>query len=147
MTRWLIPFALLMSLTDAVDADEAEDVMAVAESWLAEANAADATAIVPRYHPAETSFGPRGDLLTESIHTMEYTAAVFESGFRTALQWRHAKAQVFGNSAVVTGYLAGTITFPNGNVAADTWRTSLMWVREDSAWKLVHFHASSLLPD
>ena len=150
MTRWMIQFTLLMAsvtLTSAVAADEVEDVKAATENWLSALNAGDVTALLPYYHSEETSFGGLGDLLTEGIHTKEFMTAFFESGFKTDLQWRHMKVKVFGKAAVVTGYLTGTVTLPGGTVLPDSWRSSVMWVQQEGEWKIVHFHASELLPE
>ena len=149
MTRWMIQFTLLMgsvALTSAVAADEAGDVKAATEGWISALNAANVSALLPYYQSEETSFGGLGDLLTEGVHTKEFMTAFFESGFKTDLQWRHLKVKVFGKAAVVTGYLAGAVTLPGGTVLEDSWRTSVMWVQEEGSWKIVHFHASYLLP-
>ncbi len=148
MTHRIIQSLVLSSilLTSSV-ADETDNVTAATQAWFAALNAQDVATLVPYYHAEETSFGGLGDLLTEGFHTEEAMAALFAAGFKTDLQWRHMKVQVFGDAAVVTGYLAGAATLPGGEVVADTWRTSVMWVRDEGAWKVVHFHASPLLPD
>ena len=150
MTRWMIRFVLLLgsvALTSAVAADEADDVKAATEAWLSDLNAQNVTAYVAYYHPEETSYGGLGDLLTEGIHTKEFMTVFFEAGFKTDLQWRHLKVKVFGKAAIVTGYLAGAVTLPGGKGLEDSWRTSVMWVQEEGKWKIVHFHASELLPE
>ena len=149
MTRWKIQLTLLVGsfvLTSAVVADEIKDVKAATESWISALNAMNMPVLLPHYHSEETSFGGLGDLLAESIHTEAYMMALFDSGFKTDLQWRHMKVKVFGKSAIVTGYLTGAVTLPGGNVLQDSWRTSLMWFQEAGKWKIVHFHASFLLP-
>ena len=130
-----------------VAADDVTDVRAAAEDWVAALNAGDAVALAPYYHAEETSFGGGpGDLLTEGTHTEAKMSAMFESGFKPDLQWRHLTVNVFGKAAVLTGYLAGSVTLPDGTVLQNSWRTSVMWIHQGDSWQVVHFHASTLLP-
>ena len=77
---------------------------------------------------------------------MEVMTALYEAGFRTDLRRRHLSAKVVGNTGVATGYLTGAVTMRGGaKPVEDTWRTSIVWVRVDSGWKIIHFHASGLL--
>ena len=47
----------------------------------------------------------------------------------------------------VAGKPCSAVTLPGGTVIEDSWRTSVMWVQEEGNWKIVHFHASELLPE
>jgi ketosteroid isomerase-like protein len=56
----------------------------------------------------------------------------------------HFNAQIYGDVAVATFYLVGTIT--NGdNVKNGTWRVSAVWVKEGNEWKEAHHHESPLM--
>ena len=125
-------------------ADDGADVGAAAEAWITAVNAGDVANLIPLYHADETSFGGFGGLLSEGVHTEDEMSALFESGFKTDLKWRHVAVKVFGKAAVVTGYLAGSATLPGGTVVQNSWRTSMMWVHDGEAWQIVHFHASTL---
>ena len=146
--RRVVRFALfvgVLALSGVTHASDVDDVKAAAEGWLSDANAQRAKSLVARYHPEETSYGGFGELLSEGVHTVDMMTAFYEAGFKTNLQWRHLDATVVENTGVSTGYLTGSVTMPGGKLVENTWRTSIVWIREAGTWKLVHFHASVLL--
>ncbi len=151
MIRRMIQLALCMgglALTTTAGAADVDDVKSATEGWLTDANTQNVASFVARYHPEETSYGGFGELLSDGAHTMEAMTGFYEAGFRTDLQWRHLDAKVIGNTGIATGYLTGAVTMPGEKKPVkDTWRTSVVWVRDGEAWKIVHFHASELLPE
>ena len=54
---------------------------------------------------------------------------------------------VYGNIAVSTASLEGTITLPNGTTLHGPWRNSATWVKQEGQWKLAHVHSSELQPE
>lgn len=126
------------------DKDEATDVKAAADSFLAAWNAGDADAIAQHHYSLETSyFHTTGTLL--DVFDKALAQAWFDSGGKVFLQPRHRDIKIYGNTAVVTGYLVGTITLPNGSSQEGTWRSSATWMKVDGEWKVVHVHNSPLI--
>jgi ketosteroid isomerase-like protein len=63
------------------------------------------------------------------------------------LRWRNLDIKVYGNTAITTGYVTGSITHPNGSAQLGSWRTSLVWVKTDGKWKVANDHTSELFPE
>ena len=102
-----------MFLTTVALADDVDDVNAAVLGYFAALSSWDANAQA-RYHmPEYSSFGPGGGLL-ESQHSLEKQRnsfqAAYDAGQRLNLQVRYLDVRVFGNAAIVTGYVVGTIT-------------------------------------
>jgi ketosteroid isomerase-like protein len=78
----------------------------------------------------------------------EETAALkadFESGLKLNMDLRHLDVKVYGNAAVVTGYVVGTSTAPSGVIEQVMNRRSAVLIKEGGKWKEVHLHSSPVI--
>lgn len=112
-------------------------------------NAGDADALKRHAHPAFTLFFFDGGLLDDGPAVAgdvwwDGLKGVFAAGFKTNLQVRHLDVNVLENTAVLTGYVVGTLTYPGANPIAGTWRFSITMIRTEGRWLEVHGHYSPL---
>ena len=126
-------------------ADDAADVKAAALKLIAAYNAGDADAMMQYAHPDYSRFQVGGGLLVEGANKDRLKAAL-EGGLKINWQHRHLQVKVYGNTAITTGYLTGTITLPNSTTLQGPWRHSSVWMKQGGQWKRAHYHASQLLP-
>lgn len=95
--------------------------------------------------PQQNGFPDEGGFLTSFVETGELREAV-KAGFKFNLQVYDLDAAVYGNTAVTTLIMRGTIT-PPPNLPVrhkEATRMSIVWNKQNGAWKLVHTHESLL---
>ena len=97
--------------------------------------------------PRHNHFQGEGGFLTSFIDAADLRGA-FQTGFKLKLEVQNLETAVYGDSAVATFFLGGTVTRPNGAPRAEgPWRSSFVWNRQDGGWKLVHSHQSAVNRD
>ena len=137
-----------MFLMPAALADDADDVKAAVQGHFAALNAGDVNAYI-QYYSSETSVFAGGGLLGR-VHSLEERRNDFQAGVdageRRNLQLQHIEVKVYGNAAVVTGYLMGTSTAADGTVTQSRQQRTEVLIKQGGQWKAVHNHRSSLFP-
>lgn len=133
-----------MVLTAAATADDVADVKATAEDAVAAYNAGDVDAMASYWLPEATVF--HGPGLPLEGFDKEQVKADLEAGLNYDFQWRDFAVKVYGQTALSTASLLGTVTFPNGAMIHGPWRHSATWVKQQGKWKVAHVHVSDLLP-
>jgi len=137
-----------MFLTTVAMADDADDVKAVVERYVAALNAGDANAFIQLQAARNTRFAPGGGLLDRSDSLEErrkaFQASV-DAGLKYNIQARHLEVSVYGNTAVTTNYGVGRITFPNGTAAQVNNRITTVLIKQGGQWKVVHQHISPVV--
>ncbi|MGC2237822.1 MAG: serine hydrolase [Pyrinomonadaceae bacterium] len=97
--------------------------------------------------PQQNSFPDEGGFLTSFADTNELREAV-KAGFKFDFQIYNLEAAVYGETAVTTLVMRGSVTPPNAPVRNQgPSRMSIVWNKQDGAWKLVHVHESPLTED
>ena len=142
-TLWVVG----MFLTTGAMADDVDDVKAAVLSLFAAVNAGAAGSRVSHQMPEFSNFGRGGGLLDRSTSREERRKAFQASvaaGFKLNYQPRNLEVKVYGNTAVVTCYLVGTLTAPNGDINRWTDRRTGVWVTQGGKWREVHMHQSPL---
>jgi len=142
-------FVVGMFLTTVAMADDVDDVKALVHQYYAALNAGDANGRA-RYHmPEYSSFGPGGGLL-ETMHSLEEQTKSYQSAYnagqRINVQIRHLNVRVFGNAAIVTGYVVGTVTNADGKTIQSRDQRSGMWIKQGGQWREAHRHNSPIAP-
>ena len=144
-TLRILAAALLLATT--VLADDADDVEEQVLDFFAAANAGDMGAVFQHHMPEHSSFG-RGDGLLSRITSLEEQKRAFQAsvdaGVKRNYQIRHLEVRVYGNSAVVTGYLMGTRIYPDGRTVQLSYQRTALWVKQGGKWKEAHRHQSPL---
>jgi uncharacterized protein (TIGR02246 family) len=144
----LVTLITLTAFTGPAMADDADDIRAATVAHFAALNAGDAEAFVQHHQPDNTEFPPDNGLLVESDSLesqKKILQAEFDAGLKTNLQLRHLKVKVYGNIAVVTGYVVGTVTLPGGESQQTTGRRSAVLIKQAGQWKEAHAHSSPLI--
>ncbi len=141
-------FLMGMFLTTAALADDVDDVKAAVQGHFAALKAGDVNAFI-RYYASETSVFAGGGLL-ERFHSLEERRNDFQAGVdageKRNLQLQHMEVKVYGNAAVVTGYLMGTSTAADGTVTQSRQQRTEVLIKQGGQWKAVHNHRSPLFP-
>jgi CubicO group peptidase (beta-lactamase class C family) len=107
-------------------------------------NSGDVDQIARRLAPQHNRFQGEGGFLTSFIDGAELRGA-FQSGFKFKFEIHSLEAAVYGDSALTTFFMSGTITPPNGAPRTEgPWRSSFVWNKQDGTWKLVHAHQSAM---
>jgi CubicO group peptidase (beta-lactamase class C family) len=107
-------------------------------------NSNDVDKIAPFLSPQQNSFRRSGGTL-ERFVDIDGLRDDFRSGVKINLQAKDVEAAVYGETAVTTCIYTQEVTMPNGRVRNDgTLRLSLVWSKQDGAWKVVHAHESAL---
>ena len=135
-----------MFLTTVAMADDVDDVKAAFLSHFATLRAHDSQSMAQNYMPDYTEFSGGGGLLIRTATPEEMgkaRQAVFDSANIT-LQPRNVEVQVYGNAAVVTAYLVGSITPANGETIRVSDRRTGVWVKQGGTWKEAHMHQSRI---
>ncbi len=135
-------------LTTAAMADDVDDITKATLEHFATLNAGNAAAHVQHHAVVHRTFGREGGLL-EEVDSPEKEKnslqAQFEAGFKTNLQLRHLQVKVYGNMAVVTGYMVGTVTSPDGGTQEVADRRTAVLIKQNGQWKEVRLPSSPLM--
>ncbi len=136
-----------MFLTTVAMADDVDDVKAAVQGYFAALSAGGSSVMQYRI-PERSSFGGSGGLLSRPTSSLEEQKSALEAQVRAGVkrnyQITHMEVRVYGNTAVVTGYLTGTRTESNGTVSQRRDRRTGVFVKLGGQWKEVHHHQSPL---
>ena len=141
-------------LTAVAWAGDVEDVKAEYIKHITRSRTGEIDAFVDQHMVGHTAFGPGSGLLTrfdspeaeKRSRGGRFRASGGEPIFvNVAGVLRHLEVQVYGNAAVVTCYLQGNISMPDGTSRPGTRRVTAVWIKQGDLWKEVHDHMSPLV--
>ncbi len=141
-------FVVGMFLTTVAVADDVDDVKAAVQSYFAAINSGNGAAMA-QHRIAEYSVFAGGGLIDRSSSSAQQRddfQALADAGRKLNLRIQHLEIRVYGNAAVVTGYLMGTDTAPDGTVSQSRQQRTGVWIKQGGQWKEVHRHAARLFP-
>ncbi len=138
-----------MFLMPAALADDAEDVRAAVQRYFSAINAGDTDAVFQFRIAERSAFGRGGQLLSTPTSSLEEQKRSHRNqvnaGRKRNYQLRHMEVKVYGgDTAIVTGYLVGQGTFPDGTVVPHNDRRTAVLIKQGGQWKEVHTHQSFL---
>ncbi len=139
--------AIGMFATTVAIADDADDAKAVVLEHFATLTAGNMNAHLEQHHVAQLNRFMRNGLRVHFSSLEEQKnqiRAVYDNGSKYNLGLRDVEVNVYGNTAVVSGYLTGNIVRGNGNTVSVTDRYSATLVKQGGQWKTVHTHNSRL---
>jgi ketosteroid isomerase-like protein len=128
-------------------AQDADEIKAATLEHFAVLNAGDAAAHIQQHLPDASSFPVEMGLLEVSESREDQIASLqadFDAGLKTDLTVRDLTVKVYGDAAVVTGYVVGTATSPDGTTEEVTSRRSAFLIRQGGRWLEAHSHTSPL---
>ncbi len=136
-----------MFLTTVAMADDVDDVKAAVQELFAAIRAGDANGQSQPRMQNYSNFGRGGGLLFRNTSTerqIKAFQATVDSGSKRNYQLRNLEVKVYGNAAVVTGYLVGTRTFSDGTTSQMTDRRTGVWIKQGGRWREAHMHQSPI---
>ncbi len=140
-TLWVVG----MLVSTVAMADDVDDVKTAIRDHFAAVNSGDVTAYTPYYATQGSAFG--GGALLERLSVEQrknsFQAAV-DSGLKRNLQVRNLEVRLYGNVAIATGYLVGSITNPDGSTQQTSQQRTGLLIKQGGQWKEVHRHNSPL---
>ncbi len=142
-------FVAGMFLTTVAMADDVDDVKAEVQSYFDAINAGDTEGVFQFRIAERSSFNRAGGLLgipTASLDEQKRSHKnQVNAGRKRNYQLRHMEVKVYGgDTAIVTGYLVGQGTFPDGTVVPHNDRRTAVLIKQGGQWKEVHTHQSFL---
>ena len=128
-------------------ADDVEDIKQATLDHFATLNSGDAETHIQDHLEGNTAYAADGGFLDTSSLEEQVAGlkAGYESGVRINLSPRHIEVQVYGNAAVVTCYLEGTVTDTDGTVQQVTDRRTAVLIKQGGKWLEAHTHASPMI--
>ncbi len=124
----------------------AEDVREVMDLAFDLYNQKNVEQFLECFAPDFSNFYIDNSLLIEGRIDADALRALYEGGMTPAIDQRHMGVRVFGDTALVTGYVAGSITGTDGEVLQGPWRFTAMLIKASGRWQIVHNHWSPLAP-
>ena len=128
-------------------ADDVDDATAAVEAYFSSLNAGNVDAWIELFAEGHTTFEGAGgmlertDLLEEQRRVRQ---AGVDAGLTRNLAGRHIEVEIYGQTAVATNYVVGTLTPPGGTPQQILRRRTAVLVKQGGQWKIVHRHISSL---
>ncbi len=138
----LLVFGLF--LADVSMAGDVEDIKKATMEHFATQNAGDAKAHMAHHMPYHTQFAGGGLLIVSHSREEQVKSLqeVFDAGVKFSLELAHLDVRVYGKAAVVTGYVVGTVTNPDGTTSESRAQRTAVLIKEGKEWKEVHVHSS-----
>jgi CubicO group peptidase (beta-lactamase class C family) len=127
------------------DAALETDVKAAVMNLFSGYNSGNVDQIERMLAPQQNNFPLKGGFLTSFVDAAELREAV-KAGFKLDFQVFNLEAAVYGNTALTTSIVRGSIKPPDAPARTHgPSRMSIVWNKQEGAWKLVHAHESPLV--
>lgn len=152
MIRFLTTIALCLGLAAlayaATAADEEAEIKRIMQAHLDDINNERSAEIARHHLPGHSEYSANGRPLGISGSFEEQLArndAIFDGGF--TFDWHHKdlNVQIFGDAAVVTGYVVGTTNPPNADPISINNRRTTVLLKRQGKWQEIHVHNSPLI--
>jgi CubicO group peptidase (beta-lactamase class C family) len=138
-----VPRAVSTKSPNAAGQAAEAEVKAAVMDIIAGYNSGNVDLIEKRMAAQNNRFRGEGGFLT-AFSGAELRQAI-ETGVKFKFEAYNLEAAVYGDSAITTFFMQGTIMAPNNSPRTEgPWRVSYIWNKQDGAWKLVHAHQSPL---
>ncbi len=122
------------------------DVLANLNQAVEHFNGQNAEPFVECFTSTLSLFGVLGGLHDEISMDAASWQAQFDAGYAPNVSPRHVDVEILGDTALLTGYMHGTIATPDGTTVQGPWRLTTVYIKEADGWKARHNHWSKLLP-
>jgi hypothetical protein len=136
-----------LALSSAQGTGDEAVIIAATHAHFAALNAGNLAEHLAHHLPGNSAFASGGSLLDEFSTPEDERVplqADLDRGVRFNLQLRHLQVKVYGNAAVVTGYVVGTVRQPDGTTQEVRDRRSALLIKQGAEWREAHTHSSSL---
>jgi len=146
----MIILGLILTAPMSAMADDVADIKSAMEKHFVTFAAGDAAAHIAHHMAGSSSFDLEGGALAVYDSLEEETAelqASFDEGYKYDFKLVDLDVAVYGDMAVVTSLLTGTVTTPDGKPEKVKNRRTAVVVRDGSDWKEVHSHISAYVEE
>ena len=147
--NFMIILGLILAAPTSAMADDVADIKSAMEKHFATLNAGDAAGHVAHHMASNSSFDADGGALAVFYDSLEEESAElqasFDEGYKFDLKLVDLDVAVYGDTAVVTSLLTGTVTTSDGKTEKVKNRRTAVVVRDGSEWKEVHTHISEFI--
>ena len=142
--NYIISILIGLFLTNVSIAGDVEDIKKATREHFATQNAGDAKAHIAHHMPYHTQFIGGGLLIVSHSREEQVKSLqeVFDAGVKFSLDLAHLEVKVYGKAAVVTSYVVGTVTNPDGTTSESRAQRTAVLIKEGNDWKEVHVHIS-----
>ena len=140
-------FGWVVLLTTVAEAGDVEDIKKATLEHFVTFSAGNVAAHVGHHLQGHTGFGPDGGLLevNESLEEEKKSLqADFDAGLKFNLHVKHLDVKIYGNTAVTTCYIVGSMTTLNGKTIQVRDRRTAVLIKKGKKWKEVHAHNSPI---
>ncbi len=149
--NFMIILGLILAAPTSAMADDVADIKSAMEKHFATLNAGDAAGHVAHHMASNSAFGVEGGALEVFYDSLEEESAglqaSFDEGLKFDLKLVDLDVAVYGDTAVVTSLLTGTVTTPDGKTEKVKNQRTAVVVRDGSDWKEVHSHISAYVEE
>lgn len=139
------PISMSSNSEETMPAEDRTEVMEAVQSTLTAWNTGDVDTFVQHFDPDVTGFFLDGELISEGMEK-DSLKTLYRAGYKPTMRIRHPEVVVQNSTAIVTGYFVGTFTDSGGVTTVGSWRVSLVWIKQEGRWQIVHYHFSPLTP-
>ena len=122
-----------------------EEVKAAVLDHFAVLNSGDVDARVLHYLPDASGFSMHGGPLVSEGLDPQRAKANRDADRKHSLECRDLRVRIYGDTAVITFYVSGTITPPDGKPQVINGRSTSVRIRHEGSWKIAHTHGSPLV--
>ena len=122
-----------------------EEVKAAVLDHFAVLNSGDVDGRVRHYLPGATGFSMNGRPLVSEGLDPQQVRAKSDAGRKHSLECRDLRVKLYGDTAVITFYVSGTITPLGGKPKVINGRSTSVRIRHEGSWKIAHTHGSPLV--
>jgi ketosteroid isomerase-like protein len=144
----LAVLGLAIVTTTTLLADDAEDVRQATLKHFDALNKGDIAAHIAGHAPVRSVFNLDSGPLKEYT-TLDAQAEVlrvrFEAGYKSQQEIRDIKVGLYGNVAIVTGHVVGSVIDHGATMPVNERRTAVLVKQADGRWLEVHQHSSPLV--
>jgi len=147
MKRRFLIFLVLAPVV--VWAGPAEEVIAVTKAqWAAEMAGADSDVVMKDVANDYTEFNAATPTRIDgrALNSRLYAADMQAGGDLVAAEMANPKVQVYGDTAILTYNFLGKFKTPEKTVENFFAKSTRVYVKQGSGWKLVHANFASLTP-
>ncbi len=131
-------------LTNVSIAGDVEDIKKATLEHFATQRAGDAKAHMAHHMPYHTQFAGGGLLIVSHSREEQVKSLqeAFDAGLKLSLDLAHLEVKVYGEAAVVTAYVVGTVTNPDGTTSESRAQRTAVLIKDGKEWREVHVHSS-----
>lgn len=122
-------------------------IIAAMDSHLVAINSQDSAAIAAHHLPGHSEFSADGSplgVLGDFDEQVALFDGIFASGVQSEYRNRDMQIRIFGDTAIVTGYVVGSRTDEEGISTPIHNRRTTILIKQAGQWKEIHVHTSPL---